>query len=145
MRLDLLPFAEGLRRRREAGADQVWCAVRRRWLEAQPEELVRQALIAYLLERGYTTQLMQVERLVGRGRDRLDLLVLDRGGRAYLLVEVKAPGYPLQPATDQLARYNLHWRAPYTLALNGVEAICCAVDYSAAELRVLPALPEPPA
>ena len=119
----------------------LWCPVRKVWLVAQPEEFVRQALIAYLLERGASLQLMQVERKVGHTNDRLDLLLLSPDGRARVLAEAKAPGYPLQPAIDQLARYNRHWQAPYTLAVNGSQALCCHIDYDNQRVRQLDALP----
>lgn len=107
----------------------LWCSVRRTWLAAQPEEYVRQGLIIYLVKLGYPINLMQVERKVGSTNDRLDLLVLGREHTPFVLVEVKAPGYDLQPAVEQLARYNRHWKAPFTLAVNGEQALCYHVDW----------------
>lgn len=137
MQLDLLDYARTLRQR----DSEVWCQVRRRWLALQPEELVRQALISYLVERGYSPALMQLERKVGQTNDRLDLLVLDRAQAPFLLVEVKAPGYDLQPAMHQLAHYNRHWNAPYALAVNGEAAICLHLDFEAEAVQLLDAVP----
>lgn len=145
MHLDLLPYASRADVREVGGERQIRCGVRRRWLVATPEEFVRQGLIAYLREHGYPASLMQVERAVGNSRDRLDLLVLTRAGGPYVLAEAKAPGYDLQPAVAQLARYNRHWRAPYTLAVNGERAICCALDYASEQLSERPGLPPYPA
>lgn len=119
----------------------LWCAVRRTWLAAQPEEYVRQGLIIYLVELGYSINLMQIERKVGRTNDRLDLLVLDKEHLPYVLVEVKAPGYNLQPAVEQLARYNRHWKAPFTLAVNGEQALCYQVDWLNETIVQLAAIP----
>ena len=140
--LDLLPYARALRTRTASGQQQLWCAVRRRWLVEQPEELVRQALIALLVEGGLPLALMQVERKVGNSADRLDLLVYDRAGAPLVLAEAKAPGYPLQPAMHQLAHYNRALRAPYALAVNGERAICCRLDYATEELEALAVLPD---
>ena len=119
--------------------------MRRAWLSATPEEFVRQGLIGLLAENGYPVSLMQVERTVGRSRDRLDLLVLDRAGRPFVLAEAKAPGLDLRPAVRQLARYNRQWRAPYLLAANGVEAHVYAIDFAAEQSTPLEALPAYPA
>lgn len=144
MRLDLLPRARQSATRTLAGQSQVWCAVRSQWLAATPEEFVRQGLIGELVARGYPASWMHVERAVGTGRVRLDLLVLDRRGRAFLLAETKAPGHDLGPAIRQLADYNRHWSAPYVLAVNGEAAICCRLDFAAETLAPLANLPAYP-
>ena len=148
MDLDLLGYATGLRRRGTGGTrggdGEVWCGVRRGWYLAQPEELVRQALLAHLCERGYPPSLMQVERRVGPSGDRLDLRVFDPQHRPFLIVECKAPGYALQPAVLQLARYNRHWSAPYALAVNGVSAVCLRIDFEGQRADELEALPDYP-
>lgn len=144
MNLDLLPYAQQLRTRESAKGRELWCAIRKTWLAAQPEEFVRQALISYFLERRFPAGLMQVERKVGTTRDRLDLLILDLTGKPFILAEVKAPGHDLQPAIQQLARYNRHWRAPYALAVNGLQAIFCSLDFEKEILKeefVIPDFP----
>lgn len=118
--------------------------MRAQWLAASPEEFVRQGLIAELVARGYPASWMHVERAVGPGRARLDLLVLDRRGHAFLLAETKAPGFDLQPAIRQLADYNRHWSAPYVLAVNGDTAVCCRLDFAAETLTPLANLPAYP-
>ncbi len=145
LKLDLYPYAQRLRRRDgPRGKAELWCLVRRRWVISQPEELVRQALVAHLTEAGYATGLMQVERKVGPGGRRLDLLLLTPGGAPYVLAEAKAPGYSLQPAIAQLADYNRHWRARYALAVNGQDALCYALDYASESVGALAGLPPPP-
>lgn len=145
MLLDLLPHARAAATRPAAGGREIWCLVRKAWLVATPEEFVRQGLIAFLQQRGYPPTLMQVERSVGRSRDRLDLLALDREGAPFLLAETKAPGFALEPAVRQLARYNRHWRASYALATNGREALCYRLDFSRELLRPATSVPPYPA
>ena len=129
MTLELLSYAQQCKTKIDGEQTLLWCAVRKVWLAAQPEEYVRQGLIVYLLGLGYPINLMQVKRKVGATNDRLDLLVLDRNYEPFLLIEVKAPGYALQPAVEQLARYNRHWKAAFTLAVNGQQALCYKVDW----------------
>lgn len=143
MKLDLLEYAQQLETKHD-DEDKTWlkCLVRKKWYRIQPEELVRQALIVYLKKVGFSTNLMQVERKVGQTKDRLDLLILDKETNPYLLVEIKAPGFDLKPAVQQLARYNRYWKAPFTLAVNGQEAICCKLDFNAKTLEVIEKIPE---
>ncbi|MFK8054667.1 MAG: type I restriction enzyme HsdR N-terminal domain-containing protein [Saprospiraceae bacterium] len=144
MRLELLSYAQQSKTKTVDGQPLLWCAVRKTWLAAQPEEYVRQGLILFLVELDYPINLMQVERKVGSTNDRLDLLVLDRNHDPFVLIEVKAPGLKLQPAVEQLARYNRHWKAPFTLAINGEEALCYAVDWEKESIHQVLEIPRFP-
>ena len=142
--LDLLPYASQLRRRRVGVNDEVWCLVRRRWVVTQPEELVRQALIAHLYAMSYPLALMQLERAVRGSANRVDLVVHDRAGAAWLLAEVKSPEVSHLAGVAQLADYSRTVQAPYCLVANGREAICVALDYQAETLRPVRRLPAYP-
>lgn len=142
--LDLLAFAKTLQRRQGEYGDQLWCQVRRKWLATQPEELVRQALISYLRQANYPLGLMQVEKKVAGSKDRLDLLVLDPQGHAFLLAEAKAPELSVAAGMAQLAHYARSLRAPYCLSFNGREAICMGLDYQNEKLKSLDSIPAYP-
>ena len=140
--LDLLPYARELRRRvSAAGQAEVWCQVRRRFVVLQPEELVRQAAIAYLRQLGYPVNLMQLERGVPGTRNRLDLLVLDRSAAPFLLLEAKRPDVHHGEGIAQLADYRRAVAARYVLSVNGVRAVCMEVDEAAQTVRTLGAVP----
>ncbi len=141
MTLELLSYAQQCKTKLDGEQQMLWCAVRKVWLVAQPEEYVRQGLIKYLVELGYPINLMQVERKVGNTNDRLDLLILSRTAEPFMLIEVKAPGYDLQPAVEQVARYNRHWNAPFTLALNGEQALCYRIDWNSELIEQLSEIP----
>ena len=143
--LDLLPLARDLRRRiPQDGGDELWCLVRRRWVVTQPEELVRQAAISHLTTLGYPTALMQLERSVKGTRNRLDLLVHDRSGAPYLLLEAKRPEVSHLRGVLQLADYSRGVGAPYAVATNGSRAIGVYFDEASRMLRYLDALPAYP-
>lgn len=140
--LDLLPHAAGLERSTgPAGQDLVWCAVRRRYVATQPEELVRQAFLAHVAELDYPLGLMQLEKKVPSSSNRLDLLCLDRDARSWLLAEFKAPQIPVQRGIAQLADYARTLRSPWCLVANGTEAICVHVDYERSVLSSVAQLP----
>lgn len=114
-----------------------------------PEEWVRQHLIHFLInEHHYPKALMRVEGgLSYHGLPRrTDLVVYDREGKPFLLVECKDVGVPLtQEVFDQAARYNFILKAPYLLLTNGLEHSCFRIHFEAQTFSLLqniPAIPE---
>lgn len=117
----------GPRVRTSAGGGEIYDETRRLWVRLTPEEWVRQSLIGYLREElGYPWGLMSVERLVEVNGmpQRADLVVNDRQGRAFLLVECKASSVQLSPEVlRQAARYNAVLQARYVALTNGVHSM----------------------
>lgn len=105
--------------------DEVLDLVRRRWVRWTPEEWVRQHVVGWLRDRlGVPTSLMAVEREVNVGglKRRVDVLVRDRTGGAWMVVEVKAAGLPVgQPVADQVGWYDSVLKARFVLVTNGRE------------------------
>ncbi len=129
-----------------AGKRYVFGRVRKRWFVLQPEEWVRQLLIHYLIETAaYPAAALAAERslkLPGDLPRRFDLLVHDREGKPWLLVECKAPEVEVRQAVfRQAAQYNLALRVPYLLVTNGRHTYCCAMDYEAEGWAFLKSLP----
>lgn len=112
--------------------DEIQCLVRRKWLKLDPEEWVRQHLIAYLSKSlGYPISLMAVEhRLTLNGVEkRADLVCYNNEGQPVLLAECKAPAIKLsQDTLDQAARYNLVLQVPHLLITNGNEHYAVRTD-----------------
>lgn len=108
---------------------QIYCSVRRKWIDNTPEEEVRQNLINYLhIQCGAPLQLMACEYpLHTLQMDyRADLLLFDRKGRPLLLAECKAPSVAVDAGVfDQIGRYNAVLRVPYLLVTNGTDSYCC--------------------
>ena len=60
---------------------------------------------------------------------RFDVVVFDRSGTPWLLVECKAPSVPLRRQVfDQAFRYNITLSAPYVAVTNGVTHFCGKID-----------------
>lgn len=113
------------RLRSSDGATYIYDDFREQWVVLQPEELVRQCLLHYLVEEcGYPKLRIAVEQkvLVNNQQQRADVLVYDRAGRVYLVVECKAPGVRLgREALAQAARYSASVEAQYMAITNGSE------------------------
>jgi len=125
--LPLLQKTLRLRTAPGGGPQQVWCAVRRRWLILTPEEHVRQLLIAYLTEDlGYPKALLGAEKRASpHAARRFDLVVWGRDGAPWMLAEIKAPEVPLtEAALHQLLAYHRSIPCRYWLLCNGPTAFC---------------------
>lgn len=110
------------------GKPYVWCLLRRRYLALTPEEWVRQHVINLLTTQyAYPAGLMRTEGgvRVNTLARRTDLVVHDRAGVPFLLVECKAPGVKISTAVlEQAARYNQTVQARYLLLSNGLSHFC---------------------
>jgi len=121
--------------------------VRRKDVADTPEERVRQAVIRMLSEgRGIPTALMAVEKAIrvqGEVR-RPDVVVHDRGGKPWMVIECKAPDVRLSQQTlDQAANYNRVLGAPFLFVTNGSEHFCARVESGSIDfLDDLPSWPE---
>ena len=87
------------------------------------EEWVRQHIIRFLIdERHFPPSLISVETglKVNRLSRRYDILVYNREGNPFVLIECKSPSIPINQKTfDQITAYNLAIRAQYLLVSNG--------------------------
>lgn len=111
--------------------------VRRKQVAETPEERVRQALIRMLTGRyGIPVSLMAVEKAIkvqGETR-RPDIVVHDRRGNPWMVIECKAPGVSVSQATlDQAANYNRALGAPFLLVSNGSDHFCARIASGAIE------------
>lgn len=101
----------------------VLCLARKRFVQLEPEEWVRQHWLAYLMGLGYPAGGMSVEHTLALNDQglRADLVCHDRQGRPRLLAEFKAPNIRLDQAVlDQTLTYNLSICAPLVLISNGM-------------------------
>lgn len=106
--------------------------VRRRNVSVNPEEVVRQLWILYLLDVLHINpKLIAVERPVkiNGTKRRFDLMIFDKSTDPILLAEFKAPGVIInQGVFDQIGHYNMALNVPYSLVSNGSQHYCFIVD-----------------
>ncbi|MBS1593403.1 MAG: type I restriction enzyme HsdR N-terminal domain-containing protein [Bacteroidetes bacterium] len=96
--------------------------IRKKYVALTPEEWVRQHILHYLLELGYPSSLMAIERAIevnGLLR-RFDVVVYDRDAQPLILVECKAQSESLDhTVVMQAIAYNLTVKARYLWLTNG--------------------------
>lgn len=101
----------------------IFDALRKKFLILTPEEWVRQHMIRYLVEhRGYSKSLFALEKGIQYNslQKRFDILVLDKQGQPFLLIECKAPEVKLSMKTvEQVTLYNKVVKAHHIGISNG--------------------------
>lgn len=138
-----LPAAQ-LRIERSARAAEVFDIIRKKKVALTPEEWVRQHVLHFLIHhKNYPAGLIEVEKSIRvfNTHKRVDVLVLDKHLRPFLLVECKAGAVAiLQKEAEQLARYQITVGAPYSWLTNGQQHIVIRHQEGALEyLEELPA------
>lgn len=118
--------------KKQNGTVMIFDIIRKKYVVLTPEEWVRQHVVHYLLERkGYPVALVAVEREIElyNLKRRFDIVVFDRNGSPWLLIECKAPVVALsQKVFDQVFRYNLTLGAPYVAITNGIQHYCGCME-----------------
>ena len=145
LNINFLTYQPQLKVKKEEGKRYIFCTIRKKYLVLQPEELVRQLTIEYLIaDRKYNKNSIHVERglMVNGLTRRSDILIYDTEVTPYLLVECKAPKVKITQAVfDQIARYNLTLKVNYLLVTNGIDTFCCAMNYEDQSYRFLSEVP----
>lgn len=145
LQIDYLKYQNDLTVKKENGKKYLYCQVRKKYLVLQPEELVRQLLILYLVnEKKYPLNKISVEKgfAVNDLYRRFDVLVYNDDFNPHLLIECKAPLVNISQETfDQIARYNLAFDVPFLLVTNGFSTYCCAIDKAKETFKFLSKIP----
>lgn len=145
LQLPLIEYQARLQLKTEGSQRLLFDPLRRKWVVLQPEEMVRQLLLLYLMEaKGFNKNRLAVERGLNINglQKRCDILAYDGQMQPFLLVECKAPQVPVTQAVfRQIAIYNLPLKVPYLLVSNGPISYCCKMDYEAEDFIFLSELP----
>jgi hypothetical protein len=119
---------------------------RKKYVVLTPEEWVRQHFIHYMIAHlHYPNALITIETglVYNRLRKRSDIVLYDREGNPWMLVECKAPNHPVGPAAvRQVSMYNATIRARYIVVTNGLTTVCCSVDVLKNTTEVLHRFPD---
>lgn len=120
--------------------------IRKKDLLLTEEEWVRQNFVSYLHEdKKYPLSLIALEKQckVNDLVKRTDILVFDKTGSPYIIVECKAPQIQISQDTfDQIARYNMKLNAAYLIVTNGLQHYFCQMDHKAMRYQFLKEIPD---
>lgn len=123
----------------------IFDAVRKKYVTLTPEEWVRQNFLQYLIQdKKFPASLIAVEAGLkyNQLQKRMDVLVYDKRGIPYLMVECKAPAVKItQDTFDQIARYNMAFKVKYLVVTNGMDHYCCQMDYTLNTYHYLEQIP----
>ncbi len=121
-KIDLMQYHSLVNVEQRDGQTLIFCTVRGKWLKYQQEELVRQLIIQYLItEQNIRKLSIVVEKSTGlKGQDRIDIAVLNRGGKPFMLIECKTWTERVnQSVLNQISRYNNQLKYPYCWVSTG--------------------------
>lgn len=128
------------------GKSYIFDIIRKKYILLTPEEIVRQNFLDYLiLEKNYTKNLIKLESALKYNtlKKRSDILVYDKLGKPFLLVECKAEIVAISQLTiEQASRYNLKIKAPFVCITNGFKTYCFKIDFDDNSITQLNAIPE---
>lgn len=133
LKLPLQNLQSSLEIKQADGKIQVFDPLRKKFLIMQPEELVRQLIIRYLkLYHDYPYARMAAERAldINGKMKRFDLIIFDKQGKPWMLVECKSFEIQLNDAAAfQAAEYNNLLNCPFLMLTNGIDSYVCRVDF----------------
>jgi hypothetical protein len=105
------------------GIKYIFDPIRKKNIILQPEEMVRQLVIQWLIAKSvFSRNAIQVEKLVriNNLKRRFDILIYDKKTQPNVLIECKAPSEVInQSVFDQISVYNMAMKAPYLIVTNG--------------------------
>ena len=134
--------------RKAEGKVWIFDMIRKKFIVLTPEEWVRQHFIHYLINHlNYPKSLFRIEGSLtyNKLQKRSDILIYDREGKPWMLVECKAPTIKLtQKAFNQVAVYNMTLGAQYIAVTNGRVQYCFepSVHGEANHLASFPEFPD---
>jgi type I site-specific restriction endonuclease len=129
---------------------KVWIfdGIRKKYIILTPEEWVRQHIIHYLTEKKkYPKSLIKVEGglVYNQLQKRSDIVVFDRRGGPWMVVECKSPVSSVSPSTlSQASVYNVTLKAEYITVTNGLVHYCARIDWARRETKLIDDLPDFP-
>ena len=119
---------------------------RKKYVVCTPEEWVRQHFVNYLIQdHRYPKSLFRIEGSLAYNtlQKRSDILVHDRLGKPWMLIECKSPSIKLsQKAFNQVAIYNMTIGAKYIAVTNGMVHFCCVAPKPGQEGKFLDEFPQ---
>lgn len=124
---------------------EIFDPIRKKFLVLTPEEWVRQHFVNFLVHHHhYPKSLIKLEGGLKYNSisKRSDIVVYDRRGTPFMLVECKANDVKLtQKVLEQISVYNLKIGAPYQVITNGMIHYCFLLNKETQCYTILDSLP----
>lgn len=134
-----------LRLKNAEGKVWIFDGIRKKYIVLTPEEWVRQHFINYLIsDRGYPRSLIRVEGglVYNELRKRSDIVIYNRQGQPWMVVECKSPELALSAAVlGQASAYNSTLKAKYIGVTNGIVHLFAEIDWTNRTTTALPGAP----
>ena len=125
---------------------EIFDFLRRRYVALTPEEWVRQHFTHWLVDhKGYPKGLLgnEIALKCGDKTLRCDSILYNKEARPQMIIEYKAPTVALsQRVLNQISDYNLLLHVDYLVVSNGLQHICCRMDYESQSYRYLEDIPD---
>jgi hypothetical protein len=141
--LNLPPFEYKLKK--ADGKLFIFDVIRKKYTYLSPEEWVRQHFVHYIInEMKYPRSLITVEEGLSYNQrlKRSDIVIFNRQGTPWMVIECKAPTVLLSPETlFQASVYNVSLKAQYITITNGMSHLFAQVDYENSRTTWLDNLP----
>jgi hypothetical protein len=119
--------------------------LRKKHLVLTPEEWVRQHFINHIITTlEYPRSLIKIEGGLAYNQlqKRTDIVVFDRDGKPWMVIECKAPAVELNQNTlHQASTYNATLRAKYLVVTNGLQHFYFETDWALNKVTQLEAMP----
>lgn len=129
----------------EEGKTFLFDIIRKKYVVLTPEEWVRQHFVHYLINHfNYPKSLIKIEsgHKFNKLQKRSDIIVYDREGKSFLMVECKAVSEKITSRTfDQIANYNVAIKAKYLVVSNGMKHYCYCVNFEDNQYKFLDNIP----
>ncbi|MBK77700.1 MAG: restriction endonuclease subunit R [Flavobacteriaceae bacterium] len=123
----------------------VFDSIRKKWLKLVPEEWVRLNCIEFLInEKKISRSLISVEKefKLNNLKKRFDIVVFNKKGEIYLLVECKAPNVKIsQSVFNQITKYNLVLKSKFLMISNGINHYFFSMNFESQKIEFLKELP----
>jgi len=132
--------------KKEQGKVFIFDIIRKKYVVLTPEEWVRQHFVQHLIQNlNYPKSLFRIESSLtfNKLQKRSDILIRDREGKPWMLVECKSASIKLtQKAFNQIAVYNMTIGATYLAVTNGMVHYCWRAPELGKEAIFLDKFPE---
>lgn len=112
----------------EKGTLQVFDMIRKKFVDATPEEWVRQHIIQFLIvHKQVPASMISIEKqlILNNTKRRTDIVIFNSNLKPLLIIECKAPQININQLTiNQALRYNLELNVPAIFLSNGLQHVC---------------------